>query len=68
VVVESSFNWNKPYFLMNFIGLVVDWFGIWWIKILPIIDEVEGCEEEEPPIPLPPPEDVYMKWRKLQVG
>jgi hypothetical protein len=29
--------------------------------MLPITDDVEGCEEEEPSVPLPLPEDVILK-------
>ena len=46
---------------MTLAGLVVDWTRTWWLYLLPITDEEEGCEEEEPPVPLPLSEDILLK-------
>jgi hypothetical protein len=51
VLVASFSNWNKPNFLITLEGLVVDWTGSWWLKILPIMDEEELCEDVDELVP-----------------
>jgi len=45
VLVASSSNQNKPKNFITLTGLVVDWTGTWWLKIIPIMDEEELCED-----------------------